>query len=91
MEKESYWKRHVGAVERSGLKAAEYCRREGIRENQLSYWKSRLGAKKPEFARVGGGVSFEIELSNGALVRIPADITGDVLKGLLEAVNALGN
>lgn len=90
MKKEAYWRGQVAALEQSGLSAAEYCRRQGIREGQIFYWRSRLG-KKAAFARVGVGLSIEIELASGARLKLPVDLPAERFKAVLEAVGALGS
>jgi hypothetical protein len=41
----AYWEAQVENWRGSGLTRAEYCRREGINPQQLTNWKSRIGAR----------------------------------------------
>ena len=43
-EKAAYWSEHVAAWQRSGLSQGAYCRRHGLSQSSLSYWRKRLGA-----------------------------------------------
>jgi transposase-like protein len=90
MGKQDYWRERLSELEQSGLSTAEYCRRKGIRENQLSYWRKRVGVR-PSFSKVGAGATIEMELSSGAKLKIPADLSVEAFKSILEAVNAVGN
>ena len=43
-EKAAYWAEHIAAWQRSGLPQGAYCRRHGLSQSSLSYWRKRLGA-----------------------------------------------
>ena len=43
-EKAAYWTEHIAAWQRSGLTQGTYCRRHGLSQSSLSYWRKRLGA-----------------------------------------------
>ena len=43
-EKTAYWSEHIEAWHRSGLSQGAYCRRHGLSQSSLSYWRKRLGA-----------------------------------------------
>ena len=43
-EKAAYWTEHVTAWRKSGLSQGAYCRRHGLSQSSLSYWRKRLGA-----------------------------------------------
>ena len=43
-EKAAYWTEHIAAWHCSGLSQGAYCRRHGISQSSLSYWRKRLGA-----------------------------------------------
>ncbi|MBN2889633.1 MAG: IS66 family insertion sequence element accessory protein TnpB [Deltaproteobacteria bacterium] len=39
--KQKFWSTHIDAWQQSGLSQAEYCRRQGLKSYQLSYWVNR--------------------------------------------------
>lgn len=41
------WRRRLSEWKRSGLSQAAFCRRHGLREQQFSWWKQRLGSRRP--------------------------------------------
>jgi len=41
-EKRRFWKAHIQAWERSGFSQNEYCRRHKLKNNQLTYWKTKF-------------------------------------------------
>lgn len=43
-EKAAYWSEHIEAWQRSGLNQGAYCRRHGLSQSSLSYWRKRLRA-----------------------------------------------
>ena len=43
-EKAAYWSEHIAAWQRSGLSQGAYCRRHGLSQSSLSYWRKRVGA-----------------------------------------------
>ena len=43
-EKAAYWSEHIAAWHKSGLSQGAYCRRHGLSQSSLSYWRKRLGA-----------------------------------------------
>ena len=43
-EKAAYWSEHIVAWRGSGLSQGAYCRRHGLSQSSLSYWRKRLGA-----------------------------------------------
>lgn len=40
--KRKQWETHIEEWQRSGLSQAEYCKRNQLRDNQLTYWKKRI-------------------------------------------------
>ena len=57
--RQAFWKAHMDALNRSGLSAAEYCRRHGLSYHAFRYWRKKLGK--------GAGTSV-------SLVPVPGDI-----------------
>ena len=43
-EKAAYWAGHIETWRGSGLSQGAYCRRHGLSQSSLSYWRKRLGA-----------------------------------------------
>jgi transposase len=41
-EKAAYWSEHIGAWQRSGLSQGAYCRRAGLSQSSMVYWRKRL-------------------------------------------------
>ena len=42
LDKRRFWKVHIQAWERSGFSQNEYCRRNNLRSNQFTYWKTKF-------------------------------------------------
>ena len=79
-----FWKEHVKKQRESGLHHAEYCRRHGIQDHQLRYWKSKIDkdsrAEKSEFIDIGVSarpLSFTIRLADGFEVEFPQEPSPD--------------
>ena len=45
-EKAAYWSEHIAAWQRSDLSQGAYCRRHGLSQSSLSYWRKRLGTTR---------------------------------------------
>lgn len=43
-EKAAYWSEHIAAWHRSGLSQGAYCRRQGLSQSSMGYWRKRLEA-----------------------------------------------
>lgn len=85
--------------ERSGLSAAGFCRRHGIPEQRLSYWRRAVlrtshaakdrGAKRPGFAPVrvvdlgAGSGSLEVVLASGDRLVLREGVSVDLLRDAL--------
>ncbi len=41
-EKRRFWKAHIQAWEKSGFSQNEYCRRNTLKNSQLTYWKTKF-------------------------------------------------
>ena len=41
-DKQRFWRVHIRAWETSGFSQNEYCRRNKLRTNQFTYWKTKL-------------------------------------------------
>lgn len=42
LEKRRFWQAHVKVWEKSGLSQNEYCRRNQLKNNRLTYWKKKF-------------------------------------------------
>ena len=42
LDKRRFWKVHIRALEKSGFPQNEYCRRNKLRSNQFTYWKTKF-------------------------------------------------
>ena len=49
-EKAAYWSEHIAVWHRSGLSPGAYCRRHGLSQSSLSYWRKRLATSAGEEA-----------------------------------------
>ena len=47
-EKAAYWTEHIAAWHKSGLSQGAYCRRHGLSQSSLSYWRKRLATSAGE-------------------------------------------
>ncbi len=45
-----HWKHHIEAWQASGLSQNAYCRKHGLKSNQLCYWKRKLTTSKVDSA-----------------------------------------
>lgn len=46
--KRRFWKAHIKVWKKSGLTQNEYCRRNKLKSNQLTYWKTKFNKETPE-------------------------------------------
>jgi len=85
--------------QRSGLSAAGFCRREGLRAQRLSYWKRVLGMKpqrRESGARLaavrvvdlgfGAGASLEVVLGGGERLVVREGVSPELLREVLGAL-----
>ena len=49
-EKAAYWTKHIAFWHKSGLSQRAYCRRHGLSQSSLSYWRKRLARSADEEA-----------------------------------------
>ncbi len=79
------------ALEDSGLSAAAFAEREGLRVQRLFFWKRRLGRQQPgaaKFVEVAARAAHGVEvvLRNGRTLRIPESIDVRALRRLVAAL-----
>ena len=91
------WRGHVEAWQRSGLRQAAYCRREGLRQGEFSLWKGRLTGQeqaKGGFATLtlestppaGRDSALAIELPSGLRIAVAPGFDEQTLQRLLAAL-----
>jgi hypothetical protein len=97
-----YWLDLLSAWERSGLSQAEFCRRRGVKGVTFAWWKRQLrresegsakrpSAESPRFVEVrlaGSSASYEVMLSGGRSIRVPATFEAESLSRLIAAVES---
>ena len=85
------WKKHLEAQARSGLSAAEYCRREELSWHKFLYWRSKSQTKKSgQFVPIGSKSDqrFEVQVKAGMRISVPVDFDATALKRLIGVLNA---
>lgn len=96
VQKATKWLKHVHHWQHSGLKQAEYCRKQGLKQYTLGYWIRKAEAKpgKGEFVEVNPatnsgrmptGFRFELELPGGVQLRMTG-ADAETLKTVLRCV-----
>ena len=79
-ERRKYWQAVITEHEASGNSVREFCGERELTEHAFYRWRRRLGEEKPvSFALVetraeAKPVKFELALSGGEVLRIPADV-----------------
>ncbi|MFW8602486.1 IS66 family insertion sequence element accessory protein TnpA [Desulfobacterota bacterium M19] len=93
INKQRFWKAHVGAWRKSGLSQNEYCRQNNLRSNQLGYWKNTLGRQtaaanfvpvpipaQEQKTEAGGSASgITVYLETGMRIKVENDFTAETL------------
>ena len=46
-DKQRFWRVHIRTWETSGFSQNEYCRRNNLRTNQFTYWKTKFNQRAP--------------------------------------------
>ena len=90
-ERHKYWQVVIAEQEASGKSIRDFCRERDLREHAFYWWRQRLREDKPvSFALVEtkpvAPKKFELALSSGEVLRIPADV--ESLRLLFEALRA---
>ena len=79
-ERHNDWQSVVAEQEASGKAIREFCRERDLAEHAFYWWRRRLREEKPvSFALVEAKAAvrptkFELALSSGEVLRIPADV-----------------
>lgn len=79
------WERLIAAQKASGLSAAEWCRKNNLREHQFCYWRKAIqGSAAQSFVPlVPDSGALELVVSGDLKVRVPANFDALALKRLL--------
>lgn len=75
----SKWGSHIQKQRQSGMTVAQYCREQGLRENQFHYHRSKLQKGASGFVKVGSAE--EVEVWVGGEIKIVVPLNG--LKAIL--------
>lgn len=92
-ERHKYWQVLVAEQEVSGRSIREFCQERNVTEHSFYWWRRHLREEKSvSFALVEtkpamAGVKFELALSSGEVLHIPADV--ESLRVVLEALRAV--
>jgi len=95
------WRERLAQHARSGFSIAEFCRREHLSPPSFYQWRKRLSgvrcaADGPRFVPVrraedsGVADGVEIELPGGAVVRLPAGASRELVTAAIEAAARAG-
>jgi len=87
MSLEQQMRKHVEKWRGSGLSRSDYAGEVGLAVHKLKYWIRKLEQEKPggKFLPIGRSAEkIEIELKNGAVVKIPVDVSNESLKRIVE-------
>jgi hypothetical protein len=49
--KEAFWRNIIGQLKQSGCTQAEFCRREGLNKNKVSWWKREIARRDAQVGR----------------------------------------
>jgi len=90
-ERRKHWQAIVAGQEASGKSVREFCRERNLAEHAFYWWRRRLHEKPVWFALVetkpaAQGWKFELALSSGEVLHIPADVQS--LRLVFEALRA---
>ena len=96
-EKESSWRKHIAACEKSGMGIRAYCEEHGLSENQYYAWRRELRFREQE--RIEGGsptfaavnvidttckdAAMEVCFQNGIRVRVFSTCRTDLLQSVI--------
>jgi hypothetical protein len=99
MERKDIWVQRFREWEESGLKRAEYCRRNNFPVSTFDYWRSRIRkessvgleekglVKLPMLLKQPSPVSYSIEYPSGHRIQVPENYRSETLKRLISDLN----
>jgi transposase-like protein len=79
-ERRKYWQGVIGEQEVSGKSVRDFCRERELGEHSFYWWRHRLREEKPvsfalvETSPAAPAAKFELALSSGEVLHIPADV-----------------
>jgi transposase-like protein len=91
-ERQRYWQVVIAEQEASGKSIREFCRERSLTEHSFYWWRRYLREEKPiafalvETKAAATPAKFELALSSGEVLRIPADV--ESLRVVFEALRA---
>lgn len=91
-ERQEYWRVVIAEQDASGKPIRDFCRERNLTEHSFYWWRHQLSKEKPmSFALVetkpaAPGAQFELTLSSGEVLHIPADVQS--LRVVFEALRA---
>ena len=91
-DKQQFWLKHIEACKHSGQSLSEYCNRQGLKSDHMSYFKKHLkqrgssGKAVSNFVKITPPVSanLTIRFSSGVAIEFPSSSLGDVIRSLRE-------
>jgi hypothetical protein len=89
MDRETYWRNHLMAQQRSGLRQTEYCLREKLKLSSFNYWARRIKNKREpagKFVAITGSTELEVRVGQ-AVIRVPAGSDLTEVRRLVEALS----
>ena len=91
-ERREYWRKLIAEQEASGETIRAFCRRRGIGDHSLYFWRRRLRQGEPvQFAlvkTVGSGAPLELFLAGGERLRISNGVDAATLRLVLDALRS---
>jgi hypothetical protein len=99
-QKRKYWQHHINAWQQSGLNQTAYCRKHGIKQYQMSYWKNRLFKSEQNVSFVPLQVAtnlpvpvnqatLKLHTPNGFCIDVLGNFDPHVLRQLIATVKVL--
>ena len=95
-DRSEHWRARIAEQEQSGVPVARFCKDRGISEQSFYVWRKRLrDAQAVRFALVEtesgrpqaeASSALELVLPTGERLRIGADVNGNALRTVLEAL-----
>lgn len=78
--------------QQSGLSQIDFCKQKGIAASTFGYWRRKLLHTKSRKGFIDLGTHFssqqiEIHLPNHIVIKVPADLSREEIKTILEAVS----
>ena len=99
-EKRCFWHNHIQGWRESGLNQIDYCRRQGLKRDQFTYWKGRLAQDSSSISLAPVAMKVNLQPSSQPITpkplvvvvdsRFRIEVSGDFeSKTLVKLVSAL--